>query len=473
MSNWWDEASAKAEAEAQAQANAEAAAQPAPQPQAEVPGEADVAWGVPYLIPARPEDTYQPIPAGVYTRPTQPHKNRSGLIVAASVGGVLVLGIGAIIGVHAYTDHASALESQSTTTPSNNFGNSNGIGNGGTGNGSNGNGNGLTDPNAGNGFGLVDPNPGNGIDGQNGSGTSDNTTSATSAQQVGVVDINTNLGLEGGQAAGTGMVITPDGEVLTNNHVIKGATSISVTIVSSGKTYTAKVLGYSKTDDVALIKLQGASGLQTVTTNTTVPGVGTQVVGVGNAGGVGGTPSAAAGTVTALDQDITATDAGGGDAERVTGLIATNAAIRAGDSGGPLMTTDNEVVGMDTAAGSNGGSQGFAIPIAHALDIAHQIENGQGSSTVHIGTTAFLGVQLQDNGGAQVVAAVPGQPAGAAGITAGSIITEFNGKTISSSADLIAAVSATAAGSSVSVHWTDANGTAHSAHITLAEGPAL
>jgi S1-C subfamily serine protease len=137
------------------------------------------------------------------------------------------------------------------------------------------------------------------------------------------------------------------------------------------------------------------------------------------------------------------------------------------------MTTDNEVVGMDTAAGSNGGSQGFAIPIAHALDIAHQIEAGQGSSTVHIGTTAFLGVQLQDNGGAQVVAAVQGQPAAAAGITAGSVITEFNGRTISNSSDLIAAVSATTPGKSVSVHWTDSSGGTHSAHITLAEGPAL
>jgi S1-C subfamily serine protease len=470
MSNWWDEANAQAAANAPAEADAQTGVYA----QADAPAEVDVAWGVPYLIPARPEDTYQPlIPAGVYARPAQPRKHRSGLIVAASVAGVLVLGIGGIVGVHAYTDHASALESQSAKTPSNNFGN--GTGNGSTGNGSgNGStGNGLTDPNAGNGFGLIDPHSGNSFDDPSGSSTTDNTTSATAAQQVGVVDVNTTLGLQGGAAAGTGMVITSDGEVLTNNHVIKGATTISVTIVSTGKTYTAKVLGYSKTDDVALIKLQGASGLQTVATNTNVPSVGTQVVGVGNAGGVGGTPSAAAGTVTAVDQDITATDAGGGDAERVAGLIATNAAIKAGDSGGPLMTADNEVVGMDTAAGSNGGSQGFAIPIAHALDIAHQIEAGQRSSTVHIGTTAFLGVQLQDNGGAQVTAAVQGQPAEAAGITAGSVITEFNGTTITSSSDLIAAVSATSAGKTVSVHWTDSSGTTHSANITLAEGPAL
>jgi S1-C subfamily serine protease len=303
--------------------------------------------------------------------------------------------------------------------------------------------------------------------------TSDSTTLATTAQQVGVVDINTTMSYEGGQAAGTGMVITSDGEVLTNNHVIKGATSVSVTIVSTGATYTAKVLGYSKTDDVALLQLQGASGLQTVKTSTNVPSVGTGVVGVGNAGGVGGTPSAAAGKVTALDQDITATDAGGGDPEHVSGLIQTDAPIASGDSGGPLMTTDNVVVGMDTAAGSNGGPQGFAIPIGHAFDIAHQIERGQGSSTVHIGSTAFLGVQFQDNGGARVVAIVTGTPAESTGVTEGSIITEFNGRTIRTSADLIAAVGATQPGKSVSIHWTDTNGQTHSASITLAEGPSL
>src|SRR6202042_3737587 len=136
-------------------------------------------------------------------------------------------------------------------------------------------------------------------------------------------------------------------------------------------TYSASVVGYDKTKDVAVLQLHGASGLQTATINTSTASVGETVVGIGNAGGTGGTPSAAGGTVTALDQAITASDEGDGTSERLTGLIETNADIQAGDSGGSLVNSAGQVVGMDTAAssgfsfqsaGESSGYQGYAIP---------------------------------------------------------------------------------------------------------------
>ena len=177
-----------------------------------------------------------------------------------------------------------------------------------------------------------------------------------------LVDINTNLSYEDEQAAGTGMVLTSSGLILTNNHVIDGATSISATDVGNGKTYTAKVVGYDRTGDVAVIKLVDASGLRTVSTSTGTAAVGQAVVGVGNAGGTGGTPSAAGGSITAMNQSITASDDGGGNSENLTGLIETNAGIQPGDSGGSLVNTSGQVIGMDTAASAGLGLPGHGQP---------------------------------------------------------------------------------------------------------------
>ena len=228
---------------------------------------------------------------------------------------------------------------------------------------------------------------GNGNSGSSGgSGPSD--ASAIAAKvDPGLVDINTTLGYSQEQAAGTGIVITSNGVILTNNHVINGATKISVTDVGNQKTYTAKVVGYDRSHDIAVLQLQNASGLQTAPLDTSNASVGEDVVGVGNAGGTGGTPSAAGGTVTALNQSITASDQGDGTSEQLSGLIETNADIQPGDSGGALVNTSGQVLGVDTAAsagysfqfnGQSQGNQGFAIPINTALSIARQIEAGNG-----------------------------------------------------------------------------------------------
>jgi S1-C subfamily serine protease len=303
--------------------------------------------------------------------------------------------------------------------------------------------------------------------------------SATAAQQVGVVDIDTVLQYQGAEAAGTGMILTSSGEVLTNNHVVDGATSIKVTVVSTGATYTAKVVGTDPSDDVAVLQLQGASGLHTAKIgNSSDVSVGDAVTAVGNAGGVGGTPSAAQGSVVALNQTLTASNETGGNAETLTGMIEINAPVVAGDSGGPLYDSHNDVVGMDTAASSDfgyGGGQtvAYAIPIGKALSIADKIESGQASSTIHIGNPAFLGVSLQDSlNGAVVASVADGTPAASAGLQVGDVVTSVDGKSVSSAQDLATTIAGHHPGDRITLGWTDGSGQSHTATVTLATGPA-
>jgi S1-C subfamily serine protease len=304
----------------------------------------------------------------------------------------------------------------------------------------------------------------------------------------GLVDVVSTLGFQQASAAGTGQVLTSSGEVLTNNHVIEGATSIRATDIGNGHTYTAKVVGYNRTHDIAVLQLQGASGLQTVTTgNSSTASVGQKVVALGNAGGKGGTPSVVAGHVTGLNAAITANDSGNGTAEHLTGLLHTNAAIQPGDSGGPLVNTAGRVIGINTAASSKfqfqstaSQTQAFAIPINQALSIAKQIEGGHASATVHIGATGFLGVQVapatgpaaSSTPGATIAGTVTGSPAARAGLTAGDTIVSVNGRQVTSPSDLQAALEQHHPGNSVTIGWTDQAGQSHSTTMVLANGPA-
>ena len=401
------------------------------------------------------------------------------------------------------------------------------------------------------------------------------TTALTTSQiankvDPGLVDIVSTLGDQNAEAAGTGMVVTSSGEVLTNNHVIDGATSIKATDIGNGRTYTAKVVGYDKSDDVAVIQLQGASGLTTVSFgDSSQVAVGQSVVALGNAGGKGGTPSVATGTVTALNQSITASDEGSGSSENLTGMIETNANIQPGDSGGPLVNSAGQVIAIDTAASGGSGSssagpgrtrsaapartrsaaragqdprsaapartrsaapgrtrsadrpartrsaaparthpavpasprsssqspsssgqsqtQAFSIPINRALAIAGQIEAGNASSTVHIGATGFLGVELATSGSSSsggfsgggqsgsalaVEGTLSGSPAAQAGLSQGDVIDSIDGQSVSSQSDLQAAIGQHHPGDQVTIGWTDQSGQTHTATVTLANGPA-
>jgi S1-C subfamily serine protease len=319
--------------------------------------------------------------------------------------------------------------------------------------------------------------------GSSSAGVSSQVQAVASKVDRALVDINTRLAYQGAEAAGTGMILTSSGEVLTNNHVISGATTITATSVDTGKTYTAKVVGTDPTDDVAVIQLQGASGLPTISTGDPAKlSQGDNVIAIGNAGGVGGTPSVVTGTVQALNQSITASNGDGSGAEQLTGLIETDAPIQPGDSGGPLVNSSGQVIGMDTAASSgtrffSQASVGFAIPIDKALSIAKQIESGQPSSKVEIGVPGFLGVQVQPGVSGSVPGAViggveAGSPAEKAGLAAGDVITSVNGTSVDSADTLTRLLHTHHPGDKVSIGWVDANGGHHTATATLITGPA-
>jgi len=331
----------------------------------------------------------------------------------------------------------------------------------------------------------------------------------------GVVIINTTLQYDGEEAAGTGMVLNPGGLVLTNNHVIEDSTSITATAPATRKTYTARIVGYDKTGDIALIQLQDASGLATVPVgNSARVTTGQQVVAMGNAEGQNSI-STAPGQVTALDQTITASDdAGSTSSEMLHGTIQTNADIVPGDSGGPLSASTG-VIGMDTA-GSDADAQqaatGFAIPINTALSVARQIAAGRASAVVAIGYPAFLGIftgsgsasnpqeqaqqeqQQQGSGGgsscstsnadvsapsdvapvssgALVDGTICGSPADKAGLTGGSVITAVNGQATASPDQLSAVLARFHPGDTISVAWVSPSGQRTTSSIQLTAGP--
>jgi len=352
------------------------------------------------------------------------------------------------------------------------------------------------------------------------------------AVSPGLVVITSNLKYNGSgaAAAATGMIISKSGLVLTNNHVINGTTGLRATVVSTGTQYTAKWLGYDKGSDIAVIQLVGATGLRTVPVgDSSTVKVGNNVIGLGNAGGTGSITSVA-GSVTALNQSISASDEGSGVApERLTGMIQTNANIIPGDSGGPLASTDGKVIGMDTAASSNGISSnqqqnvGFAIPINKALTIARQIIAGHAGSGVQIGASGFVGVLvpsgpngtqsnqaspraqlrqqeanaqsfgqprpapntcLQSNedagvptkiapvtSGTLVIGSLCNTPAAEARLMAGDVITRVNNQPVSSPASLMNLLHAVRGGSSVSLTWVTPSDHTVTRTITLASAP--
>jgi len=336
----------------------------------------------------------------------------------------------------------------------------------------------------------------------------------------GLVLINTTLQYESEAAAGTGMVINADGLVLTNNHVIEDSTRITATVISTGKTYQARVVGYDQTGDVALIQLQNASGLTTVPIgNSSSVKAGNPVVALGNAEGQGKI-TATAGHITALNATITASDeAGSTSTETLHGMIQTNADIMPGDSGGPLASSAG-VIGMDTAGDDSGDQQGpaagFAIPINTALSVARQIAAGRASSVITIGYPPFMGVfiasgsssdpqtqaqqQGQQNGGFGDSGSTPGcydsnadvtvpsdiapvssgtlidgticgSPAAEAGLTGGAVIMAVNGQAVGSPDDFASIMRRFHPGGTISLTWVSPSGQRTTSRLHLTAGP--
>jgi S1-C subfamily serine protease len=312
---------------------------------------------------------------------------------------------------------------------------------------------------------------------------------------TGVVVIDTNLTYQGAKAAGTGMVLTPSGEVLTNNHVIRGATSIKVVVPGTGHSYQAKVVGYDVSADVAVLQATAAADLKTIATDSSSRiKVGEAVAAFGNAGGTGSLTSSGpsiwwncgvwVGIVTALRRSITVSDDQGGS-EALADLVETNAPLQPGDSGGPLLNAAGNVVAMDTTASLSydlfAGTHGYAIPINRALTIANQIESGHGPTAIHLGDTAFLGVAVttrrnvrhdtSTRSAATITDVARGGPAAAAGLAAGDSILAVAGRKVSTPTELGSLILSRKPGAQVSVKYTDRSGATHTADVTLASGP--
>ncbi len=270
---------------------------------------------------------------------------------------------------------------------------------------------------------------------------------------------------------GTGMIITSNGEVVTNNHVISGATTITVTLWGKTSSMPATLIDTDPTNDVALLQINGASNLPTVSYgNSDNVQVGDAVVAIGNALGLSaGSPTVTQGIISATGRTVQASDPSGNGTETLTNMFQTDAAINPGNSGGPLVDSSGKVIGMNTAvaASSDGTSQaqniGFAIPSNKINNLLPALRNKSiGSQTS--GGTAFLGVSLETltpqlrsqynfvpSQGAVVLQVVSGSPADVAGLQQGDVITSFNGKAVTSADQLAQAVQGDKPGQSVKI----------------------
>ncbi len=343
-----------------------------------------------------------------------------------------------------------------------------------------------------------------------------------------VVDVTSTLRYDGETASGTGFIINgPDALVLTNNHVIRDATAVTVTLTATGRTYPARVVGADVGADVAVLQIEGAAGAPGAPglpaaplgdSATVTPG--TPVLAIGNQAGQGGAPAIAPGIIDSLNRTIQAADSTSGFTETLHDMLATSAQIQPGDSGGPLADAAGLVIGMDTAAGTGPGriAIGYAIPINGAMAVARQIEAGRAAPGITLGVSGFLGVVvaastspspllqeheehglpadagsrsrppgcLDTEAGAGIPAAVAparwgalvdgvlcGTGAAAAGITAGDVITSAAGHFVSSPDALTAIVSACRPGAVVQVSWISTTGITRTSLIRLVTAPAV
>lgn len=366
-------------------------------------------------------------PQGPYLPPTQP-KRKSGWIAGVAIClAVVLLGLGTILGYQ-------RIQSIAAPEPT------------------------ITQPVESSQPGETDPS----------SGSTAETKSVEVTESKGVVLIESTL--DQGLGAGTGMILSADGKVLTNYHVVAGSTEVSVTVVDSSKTYQAKVLGFDASRDVALLQLNGATNLATVAVDQALPEIESQVAAVGNASG-GRVLVKAPGTVTALDQDLTvSSDSPWGNTESLTGLIQTDAGAVPGDSGGPMFDSDDEVIGMTTAGSTDEGTS-YAVPIADALKVVSQIETGQDLGTIRVGPAAFLGIvpaKSEESGtGRTITDVVKSSPAYQAGLRAGSKLTKVDDTIIKGSTNLAELVRSFEPGDQVRLEWTNAKGKKKSATVTM------
>jgi S1-C subfamily serine protease len=335
-----------------------------------------------------------------------------------------------------------------------------------------------------------------------------------------IVDVTSTLRYDDETASGTGFIIDGKaGLVLTNNHVIRDATSVTARLVSTGQTYPARIVGADVSADIAVLQIEGPSGLPTAPIGDSASlRPGSPVLAIGNQAGQGGPPTIAPGIINSLNRTIQANDGTSGFTETLHSMLQTSAQIEPGDSGGPLADAAGAVVGVDTAAGTGGVTVGYAIPIDGAMGVARQIAANRAVPGITLGVSGFLGVVmpstttssplaqaqgehglaagsgsqsgqrdcLEAESGAVVPAAIAparsgalvdgvlcGTGAAAAGITAGDVITKVAGHPVASPDALTAIVTAYRPGTLVPVTWVSTSGTTKSSMVSLDVAPAV
>ena len=337
-----------------------------------------------------------------------------------------------------------------------------------------------------------------------------------------VVDVTAMLTYDDETASGTGFIVDPRAElVLTNNHVVRDATSVAVTVPATGRTYAARIVGVDLAADIAVLAIRPVTGLHRAPLGDSARiGVGSPVISFGNQAGAGGSPAAAPGVISGTGRTIQADDGASGFTETLHNMLATSARIEPGDSGGPLADSAGTVIGVDTAAGTGTGSAatGYAIPIDTAIAAERQIAAGHPGPGVSLGVGGFLGTIMGPGpvsspikqraaelggrtratrrgappacvttvdgvavpasiasvrAGALVIGVLCGTGAATAGIAAGDVITAVDGRRVASPGALSAIVSSGRPGSMMSVTWVAATGVARSARVRLSPAPAL
>lgn len=276
-----------------------------------------------------------------------------------------------------------------------------------------------------------------------------------------------------GEGEGSGVILSSDGLIMTNNHVIAGGGTDGKLLVafSDGSTAPATLVGTDPTSDIAVIKVDGKSGLTPIELGSSEDvKVGEEVVAIGSPLGLAGTVTA--GIVSALDRPVS-TSGETGNQNTVIDAIQTDAAINPGNSGGALVNMEGQLVGINTAiatAGGQGGSigLGFAIPVDQARRIADElVKTGKA-------TQAIIGVQVaakDATGGATVVDVTGGGPAEKAGIPKGAVVTKVDDRVITSGDALIAAIRSHAPGDKVSVTYKDPSGNSKTVDVELGTAP--
>jgi serine protease Do len=297
-----------------------------------------------------------------------------------------------------------------------------------------------------------------------------------------LVQISTRADFQGVVGNGTGIILTPEGVVLTNHHVIQGADSIRALTLSNGQTYDADVLGYDRNNDVAVIQLRGAAGLVPAPIGDSAAlRVGDPVTTMGNANGTGNPLTREQGAVTELGATISAEDELTGSSHSLDNLIESSTNLRSGDSGGALINGAGQVVGLNAAATYNfrlngestPGGQGFAIPINDAMAIVNQIRSGAASPDVHIGPSAILGVgvnAVEEGDGLAIQSVLRGGPAEVAGVRPGDTLLRIDGVPITSANALTSVLDQRYPGNNIEITWRDRSGVERVARAVLSSG---